>query len=113
MVEARRERSEISEETFGRYNAWLGEGDGILFGDMGNGVFVQLVDNDRISVLDVRNNRMTLFDTVPLLPGEPYGRDFVGGPILVEGKGREDTRRQLVVSAPKAIAKKVVRKQID
>lgn len=107
------ERSEIGGETFGRYNAWLGEGDGILFGDMGNGVFVQLVDNDRISVLDVRNSRMTPFDTVPLLPGEPYGRDFEGGPILVEGKGREDARRQLVVSAPKAIAKKVVRKQID
>lgn len=108
-----RERSEIGEETFGRYNAWLGEGDGILFGDMNKGVFVQLVNNDQISVLDVRNNRMTPFDTAPLLPGEPYGRDFEGGPILVEGKGREEARRQLVVSAPKAIAKKVVRKPLD
>jgi len=108
-MSSNRERSEIGEETFGRYNAWLSEGDGILFGNMDKGVFVQLADNDRISVLDVSDSRMTLFETAPLVEGEPYGRDFDGGPITVEGRNRENNRRKIIVEAPKAIGKKVVR----
>lgn len=105
------ERSEIGEKKFDCYEAWLGVEDGILFGDLENGVFVQLVDNNRISVLDVKDHAMTLFEVVPLEEGEPYGKDFGGLPILLEGKSADSERRQLKVSAPGAMTKKIVRSE--
>lgn len=110
-MSATTERPAVVEKKFGCYEAWLGWGDGILFGDKMNGVFVQLVDNDRISVLDFKDNEPTPFDRVLLLAGEPYSREFDGSPIKIEAKGLKDTSRQIMVSAPEEMMKRVVRSE--
>ena len=103
------ERLGVREETFGQYAASLQKNDGILFGDMKRGVFMQLVDSNRISVLDVTENNMNPFESVDLPPGELYGKDFDGKTILVEGIGANETVTEIMVSVPDSVRALVVR----